>query len=175
MTTKQTHKQTPDKVIPVCCHALQATWKDAFPKQYALPLEATELNKNFYWYKHPIQVHVVKTGFQGSSIYMWSMVWKIKNQGVFVKHYIVCPRRQQNRKSYFSFKVKVKVTDLGIIWKGIISEVCMPNMKPLSYSSKVITKVKVDNRQTDRQTNRLTNRQTDRTKTICPRSFDPGA
>ena len=36
----------------------------------------------------------------------------------------------------------------------------------ISYSSKVITKVKVD-RQTDKQT--------DRRKTICPRSFDPGA
>ena len=32
---------------------------------------------------------------------------------------------------------------------------------PISYSSKVIVKVKVDDRQTDRQ-------KTDRTKTICP-------
>ena len=44
----------------------------------------------------------------------------------------------------------------------------------ISYGSKVIAKVKVDNRQTDRQTNRQTDKQTDRTKTICPRSFDPG-
>ena len=36
----------------------------------------------------------------------------------------------------------------------------------ISCGSKVIAKVKVDNRQTDKQ---------DRTKTICPRSFDPGA
>ena len=35
------------------------------------------------------------------------------------------------------------------------------------YGSKVKAKVKVDNRQTDKQT--------DRTKTICPRSFDPWA
>ena len=41
----------------------------------------------------------------------------------------------------------------------------------IAYGSKVIAKVKVDNRQTDRQINK----QTDRTKTICPRSFDPGA
>ena len=41
----------------------------------------------------------------------------------------------------------------------------------ISYGSKVIAKVKVDNRQTDRQTNKQTNR----TKAICPRSFDPGA
>ena len=40
----------------------------------------------------------------------------------------------------------------------------------ISYGSKVIAKVKVDNRQTDKQT---ADRQTDRTKTICPRSFDP--
>ena len=69
----------------------------------------------------------------------------------------------------------------------------------ISYGSKVIAKVKVDNRQKDRQTDRQidkqtnrqdknnmppiirsggirqTNKQTDRTKTICPRSFDPGA
>ena len=49
----------------------------------------------------------------------------------------------------------------------------------IAYGSKVIAKVKVDNRQTnkqtDRQTNRQTDRQTDMTKTICPRSFDPGA
>ena len=37
----------------------------------------------------------------------------------------------------------------------------------ISYGSKVISKVKVDNRQTNRQTNRI--------KTICPLSFDPGA
>ena len=36
------------------------------------------------------------------------------------------------------------------------------------YGSKVIAKVKVDNRQTDKHTNRQTNKQTDRTKTICP-------
>ena len=34
----------------------------------------------------------------------------------------------------------------------------------ISYGSKVIAKVKVDNRQTNKQTER----QTDRTKTICP-------
>ena len=37
----------------------------------------------------------------------------------------------------------------------------------MSYGSKVIGNVKVDNRQT--------NKQTDRTKTICLQSFDPGA
>ena len=30
----------------------------------------------------------------------------------------------------------------------------MPNMKTISYGSKVIAKVKVDNRQTDKQTDR---------------------
>ena len=40
----------------------------------------------------------------------------------------------------------------------------------ISYGSKVIAKVKVDNRETDKQTDR----QTDRTKTICPRSFNGG-
>ena len=45
----------------------------------------------------------------------------------------------------------------------------------ISYGSKGIAKVKADNRQTDRQTDRHTDKQTDRTKTICPRSLDPGA
>ena len=41
----------------------------------------------------------------------------------------------------------------------------------ISYGSKVMANVKVDNRKTDRQTDR----QTSRTKTICPQSFDPRA
>ena len=46
----------------------------------------------------------------------------------------------------------------------------------ISYGSKVIAKVKVDNRQTNRQTDRKTNRQTNRQdKNNMPRSFDPGA
>ena len=35
-------------------------------------------------------------------------------------------------------KVKKKVIDLGVIWKGIISEVCMPNMK---YQSLTVQKL----------------------------------
>ena len=48
-----------------------------------------------------------------------------------------------------------KVIDLDVIWKGIISGVCMPNLKSLSLAfQKLEQKVKVDNRQTDKQTNR---------------------
>ena len=50
-----------------------------------------------------------------------------KNQGVFVKHYAPCGN-----------KVKIqgrsqghKVIDFGVDWKGIISGVCMPNIKSL--------------------------------------------
>ena len=64
-------------------------------------------------------------------------LYEKKNQGVFVKHY----RYNKVEKAIFSFKVKVKVIDLGVIWKGIISGVCMPNMKSLSYGSKVVVKV----------------------------------
>ena len=35
------------------------------------------------------------------------------------------------KKAIFKAKVKVKVIDLGVIWKGFISGVCMPNMKSL--------------------------------------------
>ena len=41
-----------------------------------------------------------------------------------------------------------------------------------SYGSKVMAKVKVDNRHTNRQTDKQTNRQN---KNNMPRSFDPGA
>ena len=41
------------------------------------------------------------------------------------------------------------VIDLGVIWKGIISGVWMPNMKPLSHGWKVIVKLKIDNRQSE--------------------------
>ena len=44
-----------------------------------------------------------------------------------------------------------------------------------SNGSKVIANVKVDNRQRQRQRDKQPNKQTDRTKTICTRSFDPGA
>ena len=37
-------------------------------------------------------------------------------------------------KMGFFFRVKVKVIDLGVIWKGFISWVCMPNMKSVSYA-----------------------------------------
>ena len=42
-----------------------------------------------------------------------------------------------------------KVIDLDVTWKGnkgIISGVCMQNMKSLSPTEKIIAKVKVDNR-----------------------------
>ena len=35
------------------------------------------------------------------------------------------------KKAIFSTKFKVKVIDLGVFWKDIISWVCMPNMKSL--------------------------------------------
>ena len=52
------------------------------------------------------------------------------------------PPATESEKAIFITKVKVKVTrsltlvsfDLGVICKGIISWVCMPNMKPLSLT-----------------------------------------
>ena len=43
----------------------------------------------------------------------------------------------------------------------------------ISYGSKVIAKVKVDNRQTNKQTDRQKDRQTGQ-KQYAPQSFDPG-
>ena len=49
----------------------------------------------------------------------------------------VCPRQQQSQKSYSYLQGQSqghKVIDLGVIWKRVISEVCMPNMKSLSLT-----------------------------------------
>ena len=49
---------------------------------------------------------------------------------MFVKHY--APLAVNSKKAIFSIKVTVKdtkVIDLGVIWKGNMSGVCMPNMK----------------------------------------------
>ena len=80
-----------------------------------------------------------------------------KNQDVFVKHY--APGSNKVQKAIFSFKVKVKVIikviDLGVIWKGVFSGVCMPKMKSLSVrvqKLKQMLKLTTD-KQTDRQTN----------------------
>ena len=47
------------------------------------------------------------------------------------------PGGNKVKKAIFSSKVKVKVIDLGVIRKGVISGVCMPNMKSLSLIVKV--------------------------------------
>ena len=44
------------------------------------------------------------------------------------------PGGNKVHKAIFSFKVKVKVIDLDVIWKGIISGVGMSNMKYLSLA-----------------------------------------
>ena len=88
-----------------------------------------------------------------------------KNQGVFVKHY--APGGNKVQKAIFSFKVKVKVTRTLSFESFERWSMHAKYEVSISYGSKVIAKVKVDNRQTDKQTHR--------TKTICPRSFDPGA
>ena len=104
------------------------------------------------------------------TIYFWKASKKTiilkqqrKKSRVFVKHYSMPPGSNKVQKAIFSFKVKVNVIDLGVIWKGIISGVCMPNIKSLSLT---VQKLK-------RRLKLTTDRQTDRTKTICPRSFDP--
>ena len=49
-----------------------------------------------------------------------------------------------------TFSIKGTVIDPGVIWEGFISWVCMPNMKSISYGSKVMGKAKAFcHRQTD--------------------------
>ena len=91
---------------------------------------------------------------------------EVKNQGVFVKHYSMPPAEtKMSKKAIFSFKVKVKVTRQMTLLSGRhLWSMHAKYEVSISYGSKVIAKVRVDNRQTDRQTDK----QTDMTKTICP-------
>ena len=57
---------------------------------------------------------------------------KLTKSGVFMK-YAGMPRRPHSPKLAI-FSINVKVIDLGVIWKGFISWVCMPNMKSLSLT-----------------------------------------
>ena len=62
-------------------------------------------------------------------------------------------RCQQNPKGYFSLKVKVKVTR-SLTLVSFERSMRAKYEVSISYCSKVIGKIKIDNRQTDRQTNR---------------------
>ena len=57
-----------------------------------------------------------------------------KNQGSFGKHYGIPPAATKSKKLFLASRWSQghKVIDLGVIWKDIISGVCMPNMKSLS-------------------------------------------
>ena len=90
------------------------------------------------------------------------MISTVKNQGLFVKHGD-CPRWQQSPKSYFSFKVKLKVTRSYVSFETVsLVEYIAKYEVSISYGSNGIAKVKVDNRQTDKQRDRQTNKQTNR-------------
>ena len=57
---------------------------------------------------------------------------------MFVKHYAHAGNKVQ--KNYFQCKGQSqghKVINLGVIWKGIINRVCMPNMKSLTLQFKI--------------------------------------
>ena len=64
------------------------------------------------------------------------------------------PPTKTSKIAIFSTKVTVKVTNHGVIPKGIMSGVHMPNMKSLSLAVKIIANVKVDDRQKLRLTDR---------------------
>ena len=74
---------------------------------------------------------------------------------MFTKHYAPPPPPwgTKSEKAISGTKAKVKVIGLVVIWKDSISGVCMHAKYEVSifYGSKVIVKVKVDNRQTNIQ------------------------
>ena len=82
-----------------------------------------------------------------------------KNQGVFVKHN--APGGNKVQKAIFNFDVKVtrSLTLVSFERVSVVEYACQ--IWSLYFlGSKVIAKVKVDNRQTDKQTDRQINRQT---------------
>ena len=46
------------------------------------------------------------------------------------------PAATKSEKKIFSSKFKVKIIYVGVIWKGIISWVCMPSIEYLSTTVK---------------------------------------
>ena len=80
---------------------------------------------------------------------------------MFVKHF--APDSKKVQKSYFKHIAQSqghKAINLGVIWKGIISRVCIPNMKSLSLTVKQLKRrLKLT---TERQTDRKAAKQTDR-------------
>ena len=50
----------------------------------------------------------------------------------------LCPGGTKLQKANFSIKVTVKVIDLGVIWKGIISGICIPNIKSFSLAAQCL-------------------------------------
>ena len=52
---------------------------------------------------------------------------------MFVKHY--APAATKSEKTIFSIKVKVKVIELDVIWKGFVRLVCMSSVYPLRFKS----------------------------------------
>ena len=70
------------------------------------------------------------------------------------------PKRQQSPKSYFERKDQCHkvIIYLGVIWKGIITGVCIPNMKSQSYIVQMLKRrlTFTTDRHRDRQT--VTNR-----------------
>ena len=60
----------------------------------------------------------------------------IKNQGVFVKHYMYAPGGNKVQKAIFSFKIKIKgtrsLTLMSFERASLVEYICMPYMKSLS-------------------------------------------
>ena len=73
----------------------------------------------------------------------------MKHQGAFVKQY--APGGNKVQKASFSFKVKVKVTR-SLTLVSFERASLVEYEVSISYGSKVKSKVKVDNRQTNKQT-----------------------
>ena len=149
-----------------------------FPSLHSLPITdkgplPISITANFLTYHRRGPYRVVSMeGFPNHCCSFSSSVKGWKNQGVFVKHYGMPLAATQSKKLFLASRSKSRSQGhwpwpwchlKGHHWWSMHAK----NEVSISYSSKVIAKVKVDNRQT--------NRQTDRTKTIWPRSFDPGA
>ena len=100
--------------------------------------------------------------------YVLSEDGRIKNQGGDCKTLQEAPDGNKVEKAILASRSKSnhKAIDFGVIWKGIISGVCMPNMKSLSLTVQMLwrrlkfTTDRQTYRQADSNSDRQTNKQT---------------
>ena len=120
------------------------------------------------WRTCPVSTESWQAWCSGQSVQHDNLEYIIKDQGVYLKYYMYAPGGNKVRKAILASRSKSRSKGR---WPWCHFKGCLKWSMHTKYEvsifngSKVIAKVKVDNRH---RTNRRTDKQTDRTKTIGP-------